>query len=236
MRYFWDKHGMDWNRGSVYRSAEWAGVALGERTVQMSGSHFDYTQSQKLQNRVTLFLQRYMELPVGVLTEEIMERYYRKLLSFRPTSIWGYSSGVATLSEFIGNRHPGESLDFVKAVITSSETLRPSQRQMIDAVFGPGRVHDNFGSREMYIGAECRMHNGYHLHAEVLIVEVVDDAMQPCKPGQLGRILLTDLSNYAFPFVRYEIGDVGIMAIDSACRFGCRDFNRSKGALPIWWS
>ncbi len=222
MRYFWDKYGMDWNRGSVYRSAEWAGVALGERTVQMSGSHFDYTQSQKLQNRFVQFLQRYLELPVGVLTDEIMERYYRQLLAFRPTSIWGYASGVATIAEFIADRYPGRSLDFVRAVITSSETLRPAQRAVINAVFGAGRVHDNYGSREMYIGAECRAHDGYHLHAEILIVEVVDDALRPCRPGELGRLLLTDLSNYAFPFVRYEIGDVGVMGGDSPCPCGVR--------------
>jgi phenylacetate-CoA ligase len=160
MRYFWDKRGMDWNRASVYRSAEWAGVALGERTIQMSGSHFDYSQSQKLQNQVVGLLQRYRDLPVGVLNDSIMEGYLSRIRSFRPTSIWGYASGVATMAEFVARAHPGMSLDFVKAVITSSETLRPQQRSLIDSVFGKGRVHDNYGSREMYIGAECRAHDG----------------------------------------------------------------------------
>lgn len=222
MRYFWDKRGMDWNRASVYRSAEWAGVALGERTVQMSGSHFDYTQSQKLQNKLVCFLQRYRELPVGILTDDILESYLERLNAFRPTSIWGYSSGIAALAEHAAQRHPGAPLDFVRAIITSSETLRPNQRRLIDSVFGPGRVHDNYGSREMYIGAECRQHDGYHLHSEVLIVEVVDDAMQPCAPGVRGRILLTDLSNHAFPFIRYEIGDVGSLAPDAPCPCGIR--------------
>lgn len=222
MRYFWDKRGQDWNRASVYRSAEWAGVALGERTVQMSGSHFDFTQSQKLQSRLVLWLQRYLELPVSVLTDEIMERYLDRLLSFRPTSIWGYASGVSAFSEYIARRHPGMSLDFVKAVITSSETLRPQQRSAIEDVFGRGAVHDNYGSREMYIGAECAAHDGYHLHAEVLMVEVVDDDMRPCQPGQLGRVLLTDLSNHAFPFIRYEIGDVATLSAETDCPCGVR--------------
>src|SRR6267143_1724636 len=59
IHYYWDKRGMDWNRASVYRSAEWASVALGERAAQMSGSHFDYTESQKWLNRLVYFLQRY---------------------------------------------------------------------------------------------------------------------------------------------------------------------------------
>ena len=222
MRYYWDKRGQDWNRASVYRSAEWAGVALGERTVQMSGSHFDYTQSQKLQTRFMLWLQRYLELPVSVLTDELMERYFERLRSFRPTSIWGYASGLGTFAEYVARVHPGADLDFVKAVITSSETLRPEQRRAIDAVFGPGCVHDNYGSREMYIGAECSAHDGYHLHAEVLLVEVVDDDLRPCAPGQLGRVLLTDLSNHAFPFIRYEIGDVATLGSEGECACGVR--------------
>jgi len=218
--YCWDKRGMDWNRGTVYRSAEWAGTALGERTAQMSGSHFDYTQSKKLQNRVVYFLQRYADWPVGALTEPLLEHYYGELVRWRPTSIWGYASGLDTFAAHIERRHPGAKLDFVRAIVTSSETLTPAARARIDRVFGPGTVHDNYGSREMYIGAECREHDGYHLHAEVVLTEVVRPDGTPCAPGERGRIVVTDLANHAFPFIRYEIGDVGTMAEDKPCRCG----------------
>ena len=218
--YYWDKQGMDWNRASVYRSAEWAGAALGERTVHMSGSHFDYTQAQKLQSRIVFFLQRYRDYPVAFLTHELLERYFQQLNRFRPSSIWGYASGLNAFAQFIEKQHPGAKFDYLKALITSSETLLPEQRRRIDAVFGVGKVHDNYGSREMYIGAECGAHTGYHLHSEVLYVEVVDKHNQPCAPGETGRILLTDLANHAFPFIRYEIGDVGAMADETACSCG----------------
>jgi phenylacetate-CoA ligase len=72
----------------------------------------------------------------------------------------------------------------------------------------------------MYIGAECSEHNGYHLHAEVVLTEVVDADNRPCPPGTRGRVLVTDLANHAFPFVRYEIGDVGVMAPAGSCPCG----------------
>ncbi|MEW6704326.1 MAG: hypothetical protein AB1430_05700 [Pseudomonadota bacterium] len=218
--YYWDKRGQDWNRASVYRSAEWAGVALGERTAQMSGSHFDYTESQKLKNRLVYFLQRYRDWPVSAVTDALMEHYFAELHRFRPTSIWGYASGLNAFAAYIERRHPGARLDFVKALITSSETLQPEQRERIDRVFGAGKVHDNYGSREIYYGAECEAHDGYHLHAEVIILEVVRPDGSPCQPGERGRILVTDLSNHAFPFIRYENGDVGVMAPDVPCRCG----------------
>lgn len=218
--YFWDKRGMDWNRGSVYRSAEWAGVALGERTVQMSGSHYDLTQTQQLAGRIVLFLQRYRDYPVAFLTEELLEQYYRRLRRFRPSSIWGYASGIHAFASHIRKHHPGASFDFLRALITSSETLRPEQRDNINRVFGDGKVYDHYGSREMYMGSECREHRGYHLHAEVLLIEVVDRENRACAPGELGRILVTDLSNHVFPFIRYEIGDVGVPGDDAPCPCG----------------
>jgi len=220
--YYWDKRGQDWNRASVYRSAEWAGVALGERTAQMSGSHFDYTESQKLKNRLVYFLQRYRDWPVSAVTDALMEHYFEELHRFRPTSIWGYASGLNAFASHIERHHPGAKLDFVKAVITSSETLQPEQRARIDRVFGQGAVHDNYGSREIYYGAECSAHDGYHLHAEVIILEVVRPDGSPCQPGERGRILVTDLSNHAFPFIRYENGDIGVMAPEAPCRCGVR--------------
>lgn len=220
MQYFWDKRGQDWNRGTVYRSAEWAGVALGQKTVQMSGSHFDYSQAQNLYARVVFFLQRYRDFPVAYLDESLLERYYRDLLAFRPTSIWGYASGVHAFAMFIERKHPGSDFGFLRAIVTSSETLAPDQRAAINRVFGDGKVFDNYGSREMYVGAECSEHNGYHLHSEVLIVEVVDRENRPCPPGVRGRVLLTDLSNHVFPFIRYEIGDVASFAEDGQCACG----------------
>lgn len=220
--YFWDKRGQDWNRASVYRSAEWAGVALGERTVQMSGSHFDYSQAQKLSSRIVYWLQRYKDMSVAVLKPDLLERYFQELQRWRPTSVWGYASGVAAFAAHVDANHPGTDLSFVRAVITSSETLQQEQRVQIERVFGQGRVHDHYGAREMYLAAECPAHQGYHVHGEVVIVEIVDPASRPCRPGGRGRVLVTDLSNHAFPFVRYEIGDVAVRGDDGPCACGVK--------------
>ncbi len=43
--------------------------------------------------------------------------------------------------------------------------------------------------------------------AETHIVEVLDEAGRPCRPGETGRVVITDLANFATPIIRYEIGD-----------------------------
>ena len=222
MRYYWDKRGMDWNRGTVYRSAEWADTRLGERTITMSGSSFDDAQSQKLINKLAGFLQRYKDLSVVYTNDEKLESYAQQVLKFKPTSIWGYATGIDGFAEYLEQHHPAKDWSFLKAVITSSEMLRDDQRQRINRVFGANKVYDHYGAREVYIGAQCSEHTGYHMHADVLIVEAVDPKNQPCKPGETGRILVSDLFNHAFPFIRYEIGDLGAMAEEKECPCGVK--------------
>ncbi len=57
------------------------------------------------------------------------------------------------------------------------------------------------------MGAECERHEGLHLTAEHLIVEVVDDDGRPAAAGEEGQVVVTDLFNYGLPFVRYVTGD-----------------------------
>ena len=211
MHYYWDRLGKDWNRASVYRDMEWAGVALGERTVEMSGSHFDHTPGPVARGRLAARLMRFRVYSVAFLTEELLEGYAQAILRWRPTNIVGYSSGLATLARYIQDQHPGADLSATRAVFTGSESLRPEQRHVIEAAFGAGRVYDTYGAREMYMGAECGEHDGHHLNAEVVLLEVVDPDDRPLPPGERGRILLTDLSNHAFPFIRYEVGDMGVL-------------------------
>lgn len=257
MHYFYDKRGRDWNRGSVYRSQEWSGTFLGEKTLQMTGSHYDQTEFAKLKSRIILSLQRYKYLSISFVNDELLEKYYQELIRYKPTSIWGYSSAIYLFAKFIEEKHKGENfdtfvanntrpsgrdkerllsinpeqdldtrrgkvegVDFIKAIITSSETLFDNQRKKINEVFGTGKVFDHYGSREMYIASECAEHHGYHIHSETVIVEVVDQTGKPKNPGELGRILITDLSNQVFPFIRYEIGDVGVMTPEEYCPCG----------------
>jgi phenylacetate-CoA ligase len=56
-----------------------------------------------------------------------------------------------------------------------------------------------------------------HINAEALFVEIVPD---PAIAAPAGRILVTDLLNYSMPLIRYEIGDIGILAPEQDCPCG----------------
>ncbi len=220
--YYLQNNAKDWNRGTVYRSAEWAGVCLGDPTVQMMGSHFDLKKFQKIKWKLIFFLQRYKDLSVAKVDEKIFDQYYHQIIKFKPSSIWGYASGIYLFANFIEKNYPQSNFNFLKALITSSETLQLPWRQKIEKVFGYNKIFDHYGSREVYIASECSMHRGYHIHEEVIILEVVDKYNNPLPNGERGRILVTDLTNHGFPFIRYEIGDVGVLSTRKTCDCGIK--------------
>jgi len=103
-----------------------------------------------------------------------------------------------------------------RAVITSAETLLYSRRKKIEEAFGCP-VFDYYGSREVSaIASECKEHSGYHISAENVALEFVKDN-EHVSSGESGVILATNLRNFAMPFVRYEIGDVGKPSDEICC-------------------
>jgi len=112
-------------------------------------------------------------------------------------------------------------------------------------VFGC-ETYDFYGSQEQHsIGFECRQRSGYHVVAENVVVEIVDNEGKIVQAGEEGRILITNLNNYAMPFVRYDIGDVGAgsertcpcgrgLPLLSGLKGRTTDtiFTRSRGTIP----
>jgi phenylacetate-CoA ligase len=103
--------------------------------------------------------------------------------------------------------------------MTSAGTLFPFMRETISKAFHC-QVFNRYGSREVgNIATECDAHLGLHVNMETHFVEIIDEKGEPCHPGKEGEIVVTLLTNYAMPLIRYRIGDMGIWA-DRECTCG----------------
>lgn len=80
-----------------------------------------------------------------------------------------------------------------------------------------------------YIALQCPDHDHYHVQAENLIVEILDDSGEPCDAGQRGRVVLTTLTNFAMPLIRYEIGDYAVAGAPCPCGRGLPVIERVLG-------
>ncbi len=100
---------------------------------------------------------------------------------------------------------------------TVGETVRDDLREQVRRVCGV-RIEDSYSSQECGVIAVQCPEGLYHVMAESVLVEVLDDAGQPCQAGQSGRLVITDLRNFASPVIRYEIGDIAVRG--GPCRCG----------------
>ena len=117
----------------------------------------------------------------------------------------------------------------LKELRTFGEILEPQCRAICEQAFGV-KVVDMYSSEEVgYIALQCPDHLHYHVQAENLLVEVVRDDGNPCAPGEIGRVVVSTLHNFAMPLVRYDIGDYAEVGEPCPCGRGLPVLKRILG-------
>jgi phenylacetate-CoA ligase len=105
-------------------------------------------------------------------------------------------------------------------VIVTSETLHGFMRHTIESTLHC-RVFNRYGSREVGdIAGECDAHDGLHVFPWANYVEIVDEAGESVAPGVDGEVVVTCLTNFAMPLIRYKIGDRAALAPEGPCACG----------------
>ncbi len=123
----------------------------------------------------------------------------------------------------------GLELNRLREVRTFGEILEPHVREACQSAWGVPIV-DTYSSEEFgYLALQCPDQGGYHIQAENVLLEVVDDEGQPCKPGDVGRVIVTGLHNCAMPLIRYDIGDFAEVGEPCSCGRGLPVLNRIMG-------
>lgn len=132
-------------------------------------------------------------------------------------------------------RRSGERPRRLRQVRTTSEALGEDTRLLCRDVLGVPLV-DIYSAQEVgYLALQCPAHEHYHVQSESVIVEVLDDAGAPCRAGELGRVVVTALHNFATPLIRYELGDYAEVGEACPCGRGLpvlrRILGRRRGML-----
>jgi len=96
--------------------------------------------------------------------------------------------------------------------MTSGGILYPEVRARIEKVF-QASVFNRYGSREVGdIACNCKTSPELHLIPDIHYVEIVDENGKEVNRGEGGEIIITSLSNYTMPLIRYKIEDRGILS------------------------
>lgn len=122
-----------------------------------------------------------------------------------PETILTYPSNLHALVTH--SRETGAVLPRLRQVMTMAERLEPHQRAACERHWKVP-VIDTYSCMETNtIALQAPGHAHYLVQAEKLYLEVLDEQDQPCTSGQVGRVVISDLHNFATPLIRYEVGD-----------------------------
>ncbi len=164
-------------------------------------------------NRFTKWSQNIVPVNVEGLTEESLEKILEGISNqSSEISLIGYSSGLNELCNYIKEKRIELRVN-VSGIIAIAEALGPKTRKDLQSIFNTTVVSrysnvENGILAQEFKGSDHSFHiNWASYHMEILEL----DSNQPAKHGQLGRIVITDLFNYAMPMIRYDTGDLGMM-------------------------
>jgi phenylacetate-CoA ligase len=160
---------------------------------------------------------------LGIPITTAIERQLELVREFKPHLLQTYPSNLAGIVSRCGGV-PG-----VRHILTMGETLSPETRADAARLFG-ATIDDSYSSQELgIIAIQCAASTLHHVMAETLIVEVLNADGGACREGEMGRVVATDLRNFATPLIRYDIGDWAEVGPPCSCGRGLPTLSRIFG-------
>jgi phenylacetate-CoA ligase len=158
-----------------------------------------------------------MYLDTLKMDEAAMDRFAAMLRRRPPSLLFGHAHSLYLLADFL--RYRGGAPIRPRGIISSAMVLHDWERRVIEQQFGCP-VTNRYGCEEVsLIACECERHDGLHVNADAIYLEVLRCDGTPATAGEAGMVVVTDLTNRAMPILRYQVGDMAV-ASDRACPCG----------------
>jgi phenylacetate-CoA ligase len=199
------------------RHDRWSGWDIGEAYGLIWGASRDLQGLASIkQSIVTRYIHRCYPLDAFNMSLADMQAYQQQLEQVQPKMLLGYAGALAEFAQYLQQHAPDHGIR-PQGIVSSAEVLTAEKKQLIESVFHC-KVLNRYGSREVgLIASECQQQSGLHINADNVLVEIVDAQGLPAAPGEVGRVLVTDLWNFAMPLIRYELGDMAALKSESCC-------------------
>lgn len=210
LSFFFDKRCFHHRMAAFQRFASWFGFYPGVKHALFWRPY--YLSSPKIASTLEAVMKRRLEFHPHKITKQALHEQVRKLKRFKPRILIGYTSLLLLLANFLKQ----EDIKDINptAIVTQAETLFESQKKVIESAFNCP-VFNHYGLVEVGgIAQQCDQHSYLHINAEGRIVEFLRRG-ENVSFGEKGEMVVTDLYNYAMPFIRYNTDDVGLLTDDS---------------------
>lgn len=192
-------------RALMMRYRQNGGISEDSYSMSVWGAH-SVASKVAIKNAFVSWLMNECTYSTYDLSKQNVHKIIEILQSGRIDYLRGYTSAIFYIAQEMNRRNIHITVPFISV---TAEQLYDFQRKEIELALGKN-LFNQYGCGECgALAMECSSHEGLHHVFEHSILEVLDDGNKPVKHG---RVILTNLDNYAMPLIRYENGDMLTLA------------------------
>jgi phenylacetate-CoA ligase len=202
-------HAVTW--ASNYMRFGWHGIDLSQAyQARFYGIPLDFMGNKK--ERIKDQLSNRFRFAIFDLSDAVLEKFLTHFRNKKFEYINGYTSSIVLFAKFLQKKNIVLSTicPTLKVCMVTSEMLFEDDKILLEHQLGIPIINE-YGASELDLIAFQNPEGEWQVNSETLFIEILDanDAVLPY--GQEGRIVITSLFNKAHPFIRYDIGDIGIL-------------------------
>lgn len=180
-----------------------------ERMVFFRVLHQNSRRSAEQENKENIYY-----IDCSDLSSVGLNNMYCELTEKKPVCIMSYTSTLVELAKYIIQSSYAKIP--LKSIITIGEGVSEENHRLLTEAFD-GKVYRRYSDMELGILAQDNGNRGeYRLNWGSFYFECLKlNSDEPAEENETGRIVITDLFNYALPMIRYDTGDLGVMGHNS---------------------
>ena len=202
-------HALTW-ASIIYRFG-WYGIDFNNSyQARFYGIPMDFIGNKK--ERFKDFLSHRFRFSIFDLSDEVLEGFLNHFRIKKFDYINGYTSSIVLFAKFLQKKNIVLTTicPTLKVCLVTSEMLFEDDKILLQKQLGVPIINE-YGASELDLIAFENPQNEWQVNAETLFVEILDERNQAVPNATEGRIVITSLFNKAHPFIRYDIGDIGIL-------------------------
>jgi phenylacetate-CoA ligase len=202
-------HALTW--ANIINRFGWFGIDFNSSLqARFYGIPLDFIGNKK--ERLKDFLKNSYRFPIFDLSDAVLETVLVKFQNKKFDYINGYTSSIVLFAKFLQKKNIvlTSVCPTLKCCVVTSEMLFEEDKILMEKQFGVPIVNE-YGASELDLIAFQNPNGEWQVNSETLFVEILDENNNVLPKGKEGRIVITSLYNKAHPFIRYDIGDIGIL-------------------------
>lgn len=185
------------------------GYLIGKRIIYLR-SIVSEVQKSKIQQ----FAQNIYLLDCNDLSEAGIKEKLKFIVKYSKNCgamLMGYASTFTAFQKYFDKYGFDDVKDAnVYGIVSGSEMLYDETRKTIEKAFECKCVSRYANEENGFLGQDDDCNNIFYMNRANYYIEILKfDKDIPANENEVGRIVVTDLYNYAMPMIRYDTGDVG---------------------------